>query len=140
LANRELEVWAEAQRNLARALGLSIEDWIRALEAASKRKTGLTAAVIGASVARGLGMTVLDSLDPDALVARAKALVDPTPPRVENPVLAEAIRRSTELSGGGGAKRLKRKRREVSTPARGRRSLGKSSSMATPDAPGREEE
>jgi enoyl-CoA hydratase/carnithine racemase len=140
LSDRELQVWVEGQRNLARALGLSIEDWIRALEAASKRKTGLTAAVIGASMARGLGMTVLDALDPDQLLARAKELIDPEPPRVENPVLAEAIRRATELGSGGGAKRLKAKMRDISTPQRGRGSLGKSASTATPDAPGREEE
>jgi hypothetical protein len=138
--SRELEIWAESQRSLARALGLSIEDWIRALDAASKRKTGLTAAVIGASMARGLGMKVLDSLDPERLVEQAKTLIDPEPPRVDNPVLAEAIRRSTELGSGGGAKRLKAKRREVSTPQRGKGSLGKSAPTATPDAPGREEE
>ena len=141
MAERELQVWAEAQKNLARALGLSIEDWIRALEAASRRKTGLTAAVIGASMARGLGMSVLDALDPDGLFERARELIDPEPPRVDNPVLAEAIRRAGELGSGGGAKRLKApKRREVSTPQRGRGSLGKSASTATPDAPGGEDE
>jgi len=133
----ELEAWVAAQKDLARALGLSIEDWIRALEDASKRKTGLTAAVIGASMARGLGMGVLDSLDPAALVARARTLIDPEPPRVDNPVIAEAIRRAGELPSGGGARRLKTTtRREVSTPQRGRGSIGKSASTATPDAPG----
>jgi hypothetical protein len=141
LAERELKVWAEAQKNLARALGLSIEDWMRALSDASKRKTGLTAAVIGASVARGLGMSVLDQLDAEALFERAQSLIDPEPPRVENPVLAEAIRRADEIGSGGGARRLKKAERpEISTPQRGRGSIGNSATASTPDAPGRGEE
>ncbi len=140
MAEQEQVAWAEAQRHLARALGLSIEEWVRALEAASNHKTGLTAAVIGASMARGLGMGVLDTLDPAALFARARALIDPDPPRVENPVLAEAIRRAGELGSGGGARRLRAERSEVTTPRRGEGSLGKSASASTPDAPGEEEE
>lgn len=136
----ELEAWVHGQRGLARALGLSLEEWLRELEAAGGRKTGLTAAVIGAAMARGLGMSVLDGLDAPALVQRAKALIDPEPPRVDNPVLKEAIRRAGELGSGKGLARLKATRREVSTPRRGAGSLGDSARTRTPDAPGGEDE
>lgn len=137
-----LRAWADNQRELARALGLSIEDWLGAIDAASKRTTGLTAAVVGAAMARGLGMSVLDGLDGAALGARAKELIDPRPPRVTSPLLKEAIRRAGDLGvkPGGGASRLKRKaasREVLPTPVRETRPLGESSDEATPDAPGR---
>lgn len=128
--------WAKTQRDLARALGLSLEDWMDALDAASNRKTGLTAAVVGAAMSRGLGMGVLAELDGPAIARRARALLDPTPPRAKNPVLREAIRRAGELSEGGGLERLRQRREAVTTPRRGEGSLGESAPTGTPDAPG----
>ncbi len=134
-----LATWGAEQRALARALGLSIELWMDELDAAAQRSTGLTAAVVGAAMAKGLGLSILDRLDAAALGAQARALVDPNPPRVDSPVLAEAIRRADELPEGAGAARLKRKRRERVEPPRPDRvdTLPlPSSTEATPDAPG----
>jgi hypothetical protein len=134
-----LATWADNQRALARTLGLSIEEWLAMLEAASKRSMSLTAAVIGAAKAKGLGMSVLSGLDGPALGARARALIDPRPPRVENPLLKEAIRRAGELGAeGAGARRLKRPKRKDSlpTPERETKPLGQSAGVAAPDAPG----
>ncbi|MCK6550033.1 hypothetical protein L6R52_29635 [Myxococcota bacterium] len=140
-----LASWAENQRALARTLGLTIEDWLAALDAAGTRTTGLTAAVVGAAMARGLGLSVLDGLDGPSLAARARALIDPRPPRVESPLLKEAIRRATELGAGTGASRLKRAIRPAPSTdwapeaalVRETKPLGDSSDEATPDAPGR---
>jgi len=136
--------WARDQRALARALGLSIEEWLLAIEAAGRRTTGLTAAVIGAAMARGLGLSVLDGLDGPALAQRGRALIDPTPPRVDNPVLKEAIRRAADQPIGRGLARLsgdkqlkeKAEKARVPTPRRGTGSLGDSANFGTADAPG----
>jgi hypothetical protein len=101
-----LAAWAEGQRRLARALGLSIEEWLEQLDAAAERRTGVTAAIVGAAVSSGQGLGVLDGLEPSALAARARGLVDPRPPRVDHPVLAEAVRRAAELAPGLGRARL----------------------------------
>ena len=139
-----LVAWAEDQRALARALGLSIEEWLAELDGAAERKTGLTAAVVGAAVSQGLGLEVLDSLDGPSLAARARALIDPRPPRVESPILAEAIRRADELGAGSGAgaRRLKqsRTRADVPVPDREARPIGPSADQGTADAPGAPED
>lgn len=132
-----MEQWGRDQRALARALGLSIEEWLGALDGASKRTSGLTAAVIGASMARGLGMSILDGFDAATLLVLARQLVDPEPPRVENPLLKEAIRRADELGPSTGAARLKRRRREeIRAPVRGSGFAASSAETSTPDAPG----
>ncbi len=135
-----LAQWAADQRALAQTLGLSLEDWLDALTAAAERRTGLTAAVIGAATSRGLGLGVLAEIDGPELAERARGLIDPRPPRVADPVLAEAIRRSDDLDAqeGRGAARLRR-RAAPTTPEREVRPLGPSASIATPDAPGGEE-
>lgn len=134
----ELAQWVRDQRALARALGLTIEEWILALERASKRRTGLTAAVIGAATARKMGLGILAQLDGPKLYGRAKSLIDPEPPRPEHPVLREVIRRADELPTGGGAGRLKKAEpKDIKVPVRGEISIGESASVATPDAPGR---
>lgn len=102
-----LAAWADAQRRLARALGLSIEEWLEQLDAAAERRTGVTAAIVGIAVSSGQGLGVLEGLELPALAARARALVDPRPPRVDHPVLAEAVRRAAELAPGAGRARLK---------------------------------
>lgn len=136
-----LAAWGAEQRALARALGMSIELWMDELDAASQRSTGLTAAVVGAAMAKGLGLSILDRLDAAALGARARALVDPRPPLVESPILAEAIRRADELPVGQGAARLKKKRERapVERPDRVVAAPLPSSGEATPDAPGGED-
>lgn len=133
-----LATWGAEQRALARALGLSIEVWMDELDAATQRSTGLTAAVVGAAMAQGLGLSILSRLDPAALGQRARALVDPNPPRVDSPVLAEAIRRADELPAGAGAARLKRSRTRVEPPRPDRVDAAPlpSAGEATPDAPG----
>lgn len=128
--------WAETQRDLARALGVSLEDWLGALDRAGRGGTGLTAAVIGAAVSQGLGLSVLGALDPTQLASRARALLDPTPPRAENLVLREAIRRAGELPEGGGLQRLKARRDGLTTPRRAPGSLAGSDARPTADAPG----
>lgn len=136
-ASDALATWGAEQRALARALGLSIEEWLAELEAAGARTTGLTAAVVGAAMTQGLGLGILDRLDAAALVAQARHLVDPTPPRVESPVLAEAIRRADELPAGQGAARLKRKSKAAPPrPDRVEAAPLPSATTATPDAPG----
>lgn len=136
-ASDALATWGAEQRALARALGLSIEEWLTELEAAGTRTTGLTAAVVGAAMTQGLGLVILDRLDAAALVAEARRLVDPTPPRVESPVLAEAIRRADELPAGQGAARLKRRSKaEPPRPDRVEAAPLPSATTATPDAPG----
>ncbi|MCB9653861.1 MAG: hypothetical protein H6729_06995 [Deltaproteobacteria bacterium] len=146
--NESLIDWAADQRALARALGLTIEAWLDVLQAASQRRAPLGAAVIGAAARVGLSpSTALGSLEPTQLFERARALIDPRPPRVDNPVLKEAIRRADELGSGLGARRLKqrspaamRPRTEtLERPQRGTSNLGPSSRMATADAPGEEE-
>jgi hypothetical protein len=140
-----LEDWAASQRRLARALGLSLDEWMQALDDAGARTTGLTAAAIGAAMARGLGMSVLDGLDGPALAARARRVLDPRPPRVVNPILKEAIRRADALApepvgvewARVGAGRLRERRAAVVTPRRGDSPIGDSAPEATADAPGR---
>ena len=78
-----LRKWAEAQRDLARALGLSLDDWLTALDAAGRNRAGLTAAVIGASVARGRGIPKLNEVDGPALATFARELIDPASPSYE---------------------------------------------------------
>lgn len=135
-----LRAWAEDQRALARALDLTIEDWLAILDAASTRTTGITAAAIGAAMARGLGMGVVKGLDTRALGKRARKLIDPTPPRVKNPVLKEAVRRARDDFGRRkGADRLRAAREAVDTPVRGAAPIGASANTATPDAPGEDE-
>jgi hypothetical protein len=144
-----LQQWADNQRALARALGLTIEDWLLVLDAAGGRSTGLTAAVVGAAMAKGLGMSVLDGLDGKHLAALARELIDPRPPRVESPLLKEAIRRADELgvSEGAGARRLRARRQSdapiatlrdkaLPTPTRESKGIGGSADFATPDSPG----
>jgi hypothetical protein len=143
-----LQQWAENQRALARALGLTIEEWLECLDAAGRRTTGLTAAVVGAAMARGLGMSVLDGLDGARLAKRARDLIDPRPPRVKSPLLKEAIRRADDLGlkEGGGARLLRGRRASeppiatlkgaVPTPVRDARPVGGSADFATPDSPG----
>lgn len=131
-----LEQWAADQRALARALGLSIEDWLRALDGAARRGPQLTAAAIGAVSARGLPAGLVRSLDGPSLARRARRLIDPRPPRTENPILKEAIRRGSELRAGPGVARLLERRESVLTPRRGLGSIGESARMVTPDAPG----
>lgn len=138
-ASDALATWGAEQRALARALGLSIEEWLAELEAAGARTTGLTAAVVGAAMTQGLGLGILDRLDAAELVAEARRWVDPTPPRVESPILAEAIRRADELPVGQGAARLKRRSKaEPPRPERVETAPLPSSTTATPDAPGEE--
>ncbi len=140
-----LQEWAASQRRLARALGLSLDDWMQALDDAGARTTGLTAAAIGAAMARGLGMSVLDGLDGPALAARARLVLDPRPPRVVNPILKEAIRRAEALApepvgaeaASVGAGRLRERRAAVVTPRRAEAPIGDSAAEATADAPGR---
>lgn len=133
-----LAKWAENQRALARALDLTIEEWLEILDAASHRTTGITAAAIGAAMARGMGMAVVRGLDTRALGQRAKKLIDPTPPRVKNPVLKEAVRRARDdgIETGAGAARLRARRESIRAPVRGEGSIGESVSVGTPDAPG----
>lgn len=135
-----LRQWVDNQRALARALGLTIEEWLDAIDGAGSRTTGLTAAVVGAAMARGLGLSVLDGLDGAKLSARARALIDPRPPRVTSPLLKEAVRRAEDLSlsTGAGARRLRtRVRRDpLPTPSREVQPLGSSADLGTPDAPG----
>ena len=153
-ASDALATWGAEQRALARALGLSIEEWLAELEAAGARTTGLTAAVVGAAMTQGLGLGILDRLDAAELVAEARRWVDPTPPRVDSPILAEArmrqggafdpilaeaIRRADELPVGQGAARLKRRSKaEPPRPERVETAPLPSSTTATPDAPGEE--
>ena len=138
-ASDALATWGAEQRALARALGLSIEEWLAELEAAGARTTGLTAAVVGAAMTQGLGLGILDRLDAAELGAEARRWVDPTPPRVESPILAEAIRRADELPVGQGAARLKRRSKaEPPRPERVETAPLPSSTTATPDAPGEE--
>ena len=134
--------WAADQRALARALGLTIEQWCADLAAAGARRTGLTAAVVGAAMAKGLGLGVLAKLDGPALAERAAALIDPAPPQVADPIIAEAIRRADELdaSAGKGASRLRRRPSSVETPQRQARPIGSSATGATADAPGLDED
>jgi hypothetical protein len=138
-----LAQWAENQRALARALGLTIEDWMKALDAAGARQTGVYAAVVGAAMARGLGLSIIEGLSGVEIARAARQLIDPKPPRVSSPLLAEAIRRAGELGVGAekGAGRLRRKKVErpepLPTPVRETKPLGESSEEATPDAPGR---
>jgi hypothetical protein len=136
-ASDALAKWAEDQRALARALDLTIEEWLDILDAASHRTTGITAAAIGASMARGLGMGIVRGLDTRALGKRARKLIDPTPPRVKNPVLKEAVRRARDgIEVGAGAARLRARREAITTPRRGEGSIGDSVTTGTPDAPG----
>ena len=128
-----LKQWAQEQRDLARALGLSLDDWLQALDAAGGRRAGVTAAVIGASMARRKGIPDLSTVDGPALAAQARALIDPQPPRTQHPVLAEAIRRADGLARGHGAKHLGKK---ISRPDRAAPSDAPSSKTATADAPG----
>ena len=130
----ELKEWVQAQRALAQALGLSLEDWLNALDAAGRHRPGVTAAVIGASIARKRGMPDLTQIDGPALAAKARALIDPAPPRTDHPVLAEAIRRAGGLSEGQGAQRLTRA--PVRRPDRAAPSDAPSATEATADAPG----
>lgn len=138
---KALEQWAENQRALARALGLSVEEWLIVIEAASRRATGLLAAAVGAAVARGQGLGVLEGLDGPKLGDLARTLIDPNPPRAENPLLKEAIRRADDLGlqAGAGARRLKaqKTRTPLPVPLRDARPLGESADVPTPDAPGR---
>ena len=129
-----LRQWAEDQRALARALGLSLDDWLAALDAAGRNRAGLTAAVIGASMARKRGIPNLGAVNGPELATRARALIDPEPPRTEHPVLAEAIRRSQDLQTGEGARRLGRS--VVARPDRVGPSTAPSAAEATADAPG----
>lgn len=131
-----LEVWAHDQRALARALGLSIEEWIGQLEAAAERKTGLYAAAIGAATVSGLGLAVLDRLDGAKLAQTARALIDPKPPEVRDPVLAEAIRRADEVDAAAGRGAARLKRSKVDRDAQS----FPSAQEKTADAPGEEEE
>ncbi len=132
-----LAKWAENQRALARALDLTIEEWLEILDAASHRTTGITAAAIGAAMARGMGMAIARGLDTRALGRRARKLIDPTPPRVKNPVLKEAVRRARDgIETGPGAARLRARRDSITTPVRGEGSIGDSVRVGTPDAPG----
>ena len=132
--------WVKTQRDLARTLGLSLEDWMEALDAAGGRRTGLTAAAVGAAMSRGLGMAVISELDGPALATRARQLLDPAPPRAKNPVLREAIRRATdELAKGGGLERLRERREAVRAPRRGGGDLAASDARGTADAPGEDE-
>ena len=143
VADAALQKWAHDQKALAKTLGLSISEWLDQLDRASVQKTGLTAAVVGAAVASGLGLSVLDQLDGDALAQSARALIDPEPPRVHDPVLAEAIRRNEQYAEGKGAARLKRRIKKpepIPTPQRSVRPLGESAAEATPDAPGKDDE
>jgi hypothetical protein len=136
-SNEARKQWATDQRALARAVGLSIEDWLIALDAASARTSQLTAAVVGAAMAKGLGLSVLDGLDGQALASLARTLIDPRPPRVRSPLLKEAVRRAEELGTSRGGRLLKRPRRDpLPTPQRETRPVGESSDVATPDSPG----
>jgi hypothetical protein len=137
-----LAQWAENQRAVARALGLTIEDWMNALDAAGKRRTGVYAASVGAAMARKLSLAVLEGFDAVALATNARTLIDPRPPRVSSPLLAEAIRRADELGARpGGASRLKKKsierRDPLPTPMRETKPIGDSAAEGTPDAPGK---
>lgn len=136
-----LSSWARDQRALARALGLSIEDWMTELKSAADRKTGLTAAIVGAATARGLGLSVIGRIQAPELASRACELVDPNPPRVTDPVLAEAIRRADELgaTAGRGALRLKaRSKKKRPVPKRSTGPSRASDNTPTADAPGEE--
>ena len=132
--------WAEDQRAMARALGLSLEQWLKTLDRASRRQTGLTAAVIGAAMAKGHGMGVLADLDGPALAQRARRLIDPAPPRAKNPILREAIRRASDLPEGEGLDRLRQRREEIRTPHRAEDVIPSASAgTGTADAPGEPE-
>ena len=140
-----LEQWVQAQRAMARALGVSLEDWMAALDAAARHRAGLTAAVIGASMARKLGMPNLSRVDGSRLAATARQLIDPAPPRARHPVLAEAIRRAQNHpaddedpvaegpQAGAGAQRLAR---SETRPDRAAPSTAPSAAVPTADAPG----
>ena len=139
--NESFVSWAIDQRALARALGLSISDWMACLREAGDQKTGLTAAVVGAASARGMGLSVIGRVNGPALAERACGLLDPEPPRVSDPVLAEAIRRAqaTEIDAveGRGAARLKAKRNpDPKTPMRETGPDRSSDQTPTADAPG----
>jgi transcriptional regulator with XRE-family HTH domain len=138
-----LEAWAAEQRALARALNLSLDEWLAELEAAAERRTGLTAAVVGAAVAHGLGLSVLERLHPEKLLDEARRLIDPRPPKAQSPVLREAIRRAEELGASQGQGRSRLKRREPksqTTPERRSEIQGARSARArTADAPGDDE-
>lgn len=146
--SQELAQWAENQRAVARALGLSIEEWMRALDAAGVRRTGVYAAAVGAAMARKHSLSVLEGFDSVAIAARARNIIDPKPPRVSSPLLAEAIRRAGELGAAprSGAARLKKKTavsaservESLPTPVRETKPLSEwaSAEDATPDSPG----
>lgn len=106
------------------------------LRAAGERTAGLTAAVIGAAVSRGASLSILDGLDGVALAERAALLVDPAPPRVEHPAIAEAIRRADELPRGSGRERLSRK---LPRPERDETEPAPSAPEPSADAPGSHE-
>ncbi|MEO1338269.1 MAG: hypothetical protein AAFV29_21675 [Myxococcota bacterium] len=132
-----LRQWAEEQRALARALGWSIEAWLAELDRAGRHRAGVTAAVIGAAVARKRKMPNLSQVDGQSLAEQARALIDPEPPRTRHPVVTEAIRRATDLAEGEGARRLART--EVQRPDRAAPSSAPSASDSTADAPGESE-
>ena len=113
----ELSRWVEEQYALAGALGLSIEDWVEALELASCRRTELLAAVVGAASAKKKGLGILRRVNSERLARRARELL---------------------LSDDGSdiSQMLVKTRSEVSSPRRGGKALGPSSGAATADAPG----
>jgi hypothetical protein len=140
-SNRSFESWAADQRALARILGLSISDWMDSLRDAAERKTGLTAAIVGAATARGLGLSVIGRIDASALAQRACFLLDPEPPRVSDPVLAEAIRRAQEedLEGRGAARLKGAPKLSPQTPPRETGPNRESDQTPTADAPGEDQ-
>lgn len=128
--------WVEEQRRMCEALGLSAEAWLQLLEGAAERRAGLMAAVVGASVAAGLGMKPASGVDPKALLGLARQLLDA--PKLSHPVLAAAARAGAPSPGRGAARlkaRLNRKQ-PVETPARAKSQPAKSDLRPTPDAPG----
>ena len=70
-----LAVWAEEQRRLAAALGLSPAEWSKRLQAAAERRLSVLAAAVGAAVSSGRAMPRPDAVDPERLGKLAAALL-----------------------------------------------------------------
>ncbi len=131
--------WAQNQKALARALGLSVAQWMWALEEAGERTTRLTAAAIGSGMAKGIGMRILDGLDGPKLTTLAKELIDERPVRAQHPLIREALRQGGPKAGAGrGRALLKRGAEGASPPSRAQEKPRPSAEEPTPDAPGDE--
>lgn len=132
--------WVEEQRRLCDTLGLSTEAWLELLEGAAERRAGLMAAVVGASVAAGLGMKPAAGVDPEALLTLARQLLGAPHSQLSHPVLAAAAQNGAPTAGRGAARLKARRARPepVEAPTRAQEQPAESDARPTPDAPGAE--